>query len=152
MKTPEYWIIDVIEAFNSGQIEKFKQIMAANASGQALLGHHAEVLSQKIGMMSLLNLAYNTGFKHLTFEQIAQYTNVEMREVELLVIRCISSELLSATINQTEGLVTVHSVKPRILTQEQMVKLSKYLVCWAQNVNQQLCKSEQQTGDVPVMS
>merc|ERR1712062_446330 len=134
-----------IEAFNNGNIDRFTQLLATNspaASSQHPLKVHSQILEQKIRMMSLLNLAYETGFKHLSFEQIAQHTKIQLKDVELLVIRCIASKLISATINQTSGVVTIHSVKPRVLTQEQMGKLSMYLMTWAQNVEVQQAKSQ----------
>merc|ERR1719223_569549 len=74
------WIVGLIEAFNSGNIPTFETTCADNQhlldTEAHFLSKHRDVLRQKICMMAFLNLAYNTGFKHLTFHQITQHTKV----------------------------------------------------------------------------
>ena len=58
----------------------------------------------------------NKDERSLSFKQIAETTKVELDEVEYLVMKAMSLELVRGTIDQVEQMVHVDWILPRYLT------------------------------------
>jgi len=136
--TPNKNLLQVVEAFNNGDIKAYQE----QSSNIPSLGHSPAqnktfklVLEQKVRMMSLLTLIYETGANLLSFDAIARRTHIDIEDVDLLVIKCIADGLIDGTIDQLKGTLVITNVRPRVLTQPQMNWLANYFQDWAINID-----------------
>ncbi|MCP9261346.1 26S proteasome non-ATPase regulatory subunit 13 [Dirofilaria immitis] len=114
--TREKWIIDLLYAFNSGDLNKFNEYRAQWAEWDDLKDHQ-DLLEDKIRLLSLMEIALARPSKerYISFQEIADKAQIDLNKVEALVMRALSKELVQGSIDQVEELVNITWVQPRIL-------------------------------------
>lgn len=120
------WVVDMLEAFNSGDLARYESL-TPSWSTQPDLVTHALALRKKITLMCLMEMTFKSHDGILTFGQIAQHARVEPSEVEMLVMRALSLKLVKGNINQVEGRVHLWWVQPRVLNRSQILSLRSRL-------------------------
>ena len=67
-----------------------------------ILSQHVGTLKTKIKIMALLELVFNRpkNDRNVTFETIAKVTGLQIKEVETLVIKAMSKNLIKGSIDQ----------------------------------------------------
>lgn len=116
------WVIDLLEAFNSGDLAKYDALQP-QWSGQPDLVTHALEMRKKITLMCLMEMTFKSHDGILTFEQIAEQTRIEISDVEMLVMRALSLKLVKGKIDQVNGRVNLWWVQPRVLNRGQILSL-----------------------------
>jgi len=143
--TEHQWLADIIYAFNTGNIPKWKELQQYESTKlnniQAFTQKH-ELLDKKISLMSLVDLAFKrtTGDRNISFSDIAKATQCE--DVEMLIMRAISLGLLRGNIDQVDEVFTVVWVQPRILDLLQITDMSSKIELWTQKVKNSLVVME----------
>lgn len=120
------WVIDLLGAFNSGDLAKF-EALTPQWSTQPDLRTHTMDLLKKITLMCLMEMTFKSHDGILTFEQIASQANIEITDVEMLVMRALSLKLVKGTIDQVNGCVHLWWVQPRVLNRAQILSLRSRL-------------------------
>lgn len=130
------WLFNLIQYLNSGNLVKFNEWLKPSLSKSPLLAHHEKFLHQKIVIMSLLELISTelTTNKKLLFKSISDVTGTPIDEVELLIIKCFSLNLIKGYINQIQQILVVTWLQPRILNLDQVKTLYNHLVDWDSRV------------------
>lgn len=126
------WLYQLIISLNAGNSTEFNKYLAASLKYYPKLNSHEVFLKQKIIIMSLVELisvksAFN---KQISFEEISSYTGTNVNEVEYLIIKCFSLNLIKGNINQIDQLLTVTWLQPRILNLDQIKTLYDNLNNW----------------------
>lgn len=131
-----YWLYNLIQYLNAGNLAKFDQCIADCKAKTPLLAHHQEFLHQKIVIMSLLELisVKLTTSKLLLFKEISSVTGTPEDDVEFLIIKCFSLNLIKGSINQIDQVLLVTWLQPRILNLDQVKTLYDHLVDWDSRV------------------
>lgn len=143
--TENQWLGDIINAFNTGDIPKWKQLQQSEApklnSVEAFTKKH-ELLNKKISLMSLVDLAFkrSTGDRNISFKEISDTTQTE--DVEMLIMRAISLGLLRGNIDQVDETFSVVWVQPRILNLTQISGLANNIEQWTKKVKNSLVVME----------
>jgi len=120
------WVVDLLGAFNSGDLAKFEALQP-QWSTQPDLTAHAIELVKKITLMCLMEMTFNSHDGILTFEQIATQARISVADVEMLVMRALSLKLVKGTIDQVSGHVHLWWVQPRVLNRSQILSLRSRL-------------------------
>lgn len=104
-------------------------------------------LRQKICIMTLIELIFVENLRILSFEQIANATNLtdNINDVEHLIMKAISLGLIKGSIDQVNQLVTITWVQPRIINLNQIQKMNEKLIQWNNDV-MELAKRMDQYG------
>lgn len=137
--TPNQWLVDLLYAFNRGDLDKFdayKQFWAQQADLKA-----SEVkLRQKICLLCLMEMAFTrpAANKQLGFDEVAAKTKLPEDEVELLVMRALSLGLVKGSINQVERKIFISWVQPRVLDISQIKSMRSRLDAWSGEVNKMI--------------
>ena len=84
----------------------------------------------------------------LTFEDVAARTKLPLDQIELLAMHALSLGLIRGSIDQVDGKLNMHWVKPRVLDLRQVATLKKRLDQWTNDVKQMSTLVEQQAGDI----
>lgn len=68
--------------------------------------------------------------RSLTFDRIAKHCLIEKIDVELLVMKAMSLELVKGTIDEVEELVHIDWILPRYLSQAHLTIMRDKLTTW----------------------
>ncbi|KAK4337195.1 hypothetical protein RND71_043294 [Anisodus tanguticus] len=133
LKQKDQWLIDLLEAFNSGDLQKFSDLRPT-WSAQPDLASHEIQLRQKISLLSLMELTFKSPNGILTFDEIAAKTFISSNVVELLVMKALSLNLVKGEIDEVEKKVNLNWVQPRVLDKQQINILKLKLEDWSKNI------------------
>ncbi|OBA20786.1 hypothetical protein METBIDRAFT_42936 [Metschnikowia bicuspidata var. bicuspidata NRRL YB-4993] len=127
-----YWLYNLIQTLNSGQLQKFSEWLQTAFVKSPQLAHRQQFLHEKIVIMSLLELISLklTSDKKILFAEICSVTGTPENDVEFLIIKCFSLGLIKGFINQIDQVLVVTWLQPRILNRDQVKTLYNHLVNW----------------------
>lgn len=134
--TPNEWLIDLLNVFNTGDIRRFEEMQPKWAS----IGDIAvqkDKLRRKISLLCLMEMTFKRPSKDrkLTFQEIAKETKLPIDEVELLVMKALSLGLVKGSIDQVSQEVHLNWVQPRVIGKAQISSMIKRLDLWLSDVN-----------------
>lgn len=151
--TPNAWLGEVMEAFHVGDVDKFNKVIGDNMSAfqaQPALSHASEYIKEKISLLCLLQLVFKrpSHQRTLSFGDIAAGTRLPLNQVEWLVMRAMSLDLMKGSIDQVDQKVHVTYIKPRVLDNTQISDLAVRLKDWGVKVRETLVMMEDQTPEL----
>eukprot|EP01137_Pigoraptor_chileana_P019596 Opistho-2@80820 len=134
--TDKEWLVRLLYAFNSGDIDKYGGLQP-HWKAQADLANNVMRLQQKITLLSLMELVFKRPAENRTipFRIIAKETKLALEDVELIVMKALSLGLIRGTIDQVDEVVHVTWVQPRVLDLKQIALLQSRVKEWSLNVN-----------------
>ncbi|KAG5670690.1 hypothetical protein PVAND_000937 [Polypedilum vanderplanki] len=129
------WLIELLKAFNSGDIGKFDK-MKPQWSKMADLAAQETKLRQKISLLCLMEMTFKrpANNRTITFAEIAEETRLPLKEVELLIMKALAQGLVRGAIDQVSGVVNMTWVQPRVLNREQVSSMANTLEAWIQSI------------------
>ncbi|KAJ2655298.1 26S proteasome regulatory subunit [Coemansia sp. RSA 1200] len=143
--TEHEWMMDLLLAFNSGDIAKY-ETMAASLNSQPLLKQQQSMLQQKIRLMALIESMFKrqgAGTRMVPFNAVAAETKMPVNDIEHLVMKALSLGLIRGSIDQVDKQITVQWVQPRYLGKEQIRSLVDRLAQWEAQVKNTAQKMSQ---------
>lgn len=129
------YIRDLLVAFNSGDLAKFEQLRGKWQTQKDLLANE-KAIHEKITLLSLMELAFKSKHGSLSFNEISSATHLPIDEVELLVMKALSKELVKGSIDEVQSKVMITWVQPRVLNKKQIRNMKKRLESWFKHVSQ----------------
>ncbi|PNF30056.1 26S proteasome non-ATPase regulatory subunit 13 [Cryptotermes secundus] len=134
--TDKAWLVDLLYAFNTGDIVLFEK-MKPQWSSIADLAAQELKLRQKISLLCLMEMTFKRPAtdRQLTFEEISRETRLPLNEVELLVMKALAQGLVRGAIDQVACNVHMTWVQPRVLDKQQISSMVQRLDCWCKDVN-----------------
>lgn len=147
--TPQEWVIGVLNAFNSGNIAGFEGF-GPHMQQERVLVENVAFLQQKIQLMALIEIIFHLSAdkRNLSFTDVAAGTLLKVDQVEHLLMKAMSLNLIKGTIDQVEGVVSVTWVQPRVLDKAQIAALKHRLEQWNQTVNDTVTKMLAQSPEL----
>ncbi|KAJ1979980.1 26S proteasome regulatory subunit [Dimargaris verticillata] len=151
--TEHAWLCDVLAAFNAGEIAKFASF-AGHFNKQPLLQSHLAFLRQKVCLMTLIEVMFKhiSQTRHIGFDIVAQEARLPLDEVEHLVMKALSLELIRGSIDQVEQAINLEWVQPRFLGKTQIKAMAEQLDQWKDKVHQMVVQMEQQSPELFVQN
>lgn len=133
--TPEAWLIQLVSAFNVGDLKKFEQL-EPQWRGVEDLNKNAHLLKHKICLLCLMEIVFRhpDADRRLNVSDIAAKVELSVAEAEFLIMKALSLQLIKGEIDQVESIVHVTWVKPRVLTKEQLAHVATRMNMWARKV------------------
>lgn len=109
--TDNAWLIELLYAFNAGDINKFES-MKPKWSAIADLAAQELFLRQKISLLCLMEMTFKrpSHNRQLTFAEISRETKLPIIEIELLVMKALSQGLVKGHIDQVKALHLLKSI------------------------------------------
>ncbi|GLV37077.1 Regulatory particle non-ATPase 9 [Carabus blaptoides fortunei] len=134
--TENAWLVELLYAFNSGDIQKFES-MKPQWSTIADLAAQELFLRQKISLLCLMEMTFKrpSHDRQLTFEEIARDTRLPVNEIELLVMKALAQGLVRGAIDQVSATVNMTWVQPRVLDRTQIASMVQRLDIWCKHVS-----------------
>lgn len=140
INTPYQWLYDLINVINEGNIDNFNIIIGEHMKdiqSQSALSSKLDVIKQKAVIMALLQLIFNKPTKNrvISFDEICKATKMPIDQVEYIVMRAMSHDLIKGEIDQVKQLITITYLKPKVLTIDEIRSLSKSIGVWIDNIH-----------------
>lgn len=134
--TPNSWLIDLLQAFNAGDIAALERLKPQWSKVADLVAQELK-LRQKISLLCLMEMTFKrqANNRQLTFAEISQETRLPLGEVELLVMKALAQGLVRGAIDQVAGTVNMTWVQPRVLDRSQIAGMVQRLDGWCKDVN-----------------
>lgn len=133
--TDNEWLVELLQAFNSGDINKFEQ-MKPKWSTIADLAAQEVKLRQKISLLCLMEMTFKrpANKRTITFEEIAQEAKLPIKEVEILIMKALAQGLVKGAIDEVAGVVNMTWVQPRVLDRKQVAAMATTLDTWMASI------------------
>ena len=143
----------MLQSLGKGKINEFQTAIAKH---QDYLSRFPAVtkemvyLNQKVRIIAFLELLFacSSDEMQVPFARIAATCNIEKDDVELLVMKAQSLELIRGSIDQVSQTVQVDWVMPRYLQKEHLRLLAGRLDEWGQKMENVIRLVENGSGDL----
>ncbi|XP_076754114.1 regulatory particle non-ATPase 9 [Xylocopa sonorina] len=134
--TPNSWLVDLLQAFNAGDIVALERLKPQWSKVADLAAQELK-LRQKISLLCLMEMTFKrqANNRQLTFAEISQETRLPLGEVELLVMKALAQGLVRGAIDQVAGTVNMTWVQPRVLDRTQIAGMVQRLDGWCKDVS-----------------
>ncbi|CAJ0945614.1 unnamed protein product, partial [Mesorhabditis belari] len=131
----EKWLLDVLYAFNEGDLNKFYGL-ERYWGGWPDMKKQKEFLVEKIRLLSIMEIALARPSKerNISFGEIATKAQIETSKVEHLVMKALSKELIRGAIDQVNQTVHISWVQPRVLNATQILSMADRISEWCRDV------------------
>jgi len=122
--TPQQWVVELLTAFNSGDVGRYEAMQPAWSAVPDLVANKA-VLGNKICLLALMEMTFRrpSTDRLLSFDAIAAQTKIPVDQVEFLVMRALAKGLVKGSIDQVDRTVNLTWVQPRVLDKDQLKTL-----------------------------
>lgn len=130
------WLVQLLFAFNSGNIKAYKELHS-QWSKQPDLNTNEKYMREKISLLCLMEMTFKRPATQrvLSFDDIAQETDLSKGDVENLVMRALSLKLVKGLIDQVDQTVHMSWVQPRVLDKDQIGTMADRLHLWCNQVS-----------------
>ncbi|XP_074655076.1 26S proteasome non-ATPase regulatory subunit 13-like [Tubulanus polymorphus] len=143
------WLVDLLFIFNSGNVAKFISQKSVWTK-QADLAKAENFLLEKIRLLSLMEMTFKrpANSRQLAFDEISKAAQVDVNDVELLVMKALSLDLVRGSIDQVEQKCHMTWVQPRVLDLEQIGIMQQKLKLWCEEVKSMEMMVEVKAHDI----
>jgi len=143
------WLIDLLFAFNSGDVTKFRQLKP-KWSTQRDLAHNEALLFEKVCLLCLMEMTFRREAtqRQISFTEIAQATTLPVDQVEMLIMKALSQGLVRGRIDEVQSTVSLTWVQPRVLDQSQLSSMMQKIGTWCQSVGSMEVLIENKAGEI----
>ena len=119
--TPNEWLVNLLLAFNSGNVQGYEKLRS-QWSKQPDLNSNQEILYEKLCLLVLMEMTFKreANDRLLTFQDVADQTGLSPDKVELLVMKALSKGLVKGQIDQVGNTINLTWVQPRVLDKDQL--------------------------------
>lgn len=138
-ETPEAWLLEMLAACASGDVTRFAQVTqtySKEISAQPALLNRSNAVEEKMKLLALVWLVFSKPphERTLSFEEISTALQVPIDQVEWVLMRAMSVELLKGQVDQVDQTVHITWLLPRVLNQAQMKDLAARIGSWTETV------------------
>merc|ERR1711860_156245 len=119
--TPNEWLVNLLMAFNSGDVETYEKLRGSWTK-QPDLNSNQEILYEKLCLLVLMEMTFrrDANDRSIAFKEISAQTGLSEDKVELLVMKALSKGLVKGQIDQVGSSVNLTWVQPRVLDKNQL--------------------------------
>ncbi len=147
------WIYNLILSFNSSKVDQFLQMIKnyeSQIKSNNILKDKIDFLGMKIRIAALLDLIFqkNKNERTILFKEIMQNCLVDSKEIEFIVMKALSLNLIKGHIDQVEEKVVVNWIQPKYLDKDKINILKGRFENWIVKANRVLKEMEDFGGDL----
>jgi 26S proteasome regulatory subunit N9 len=137
--TPEAWLMEFMNAMAKGDVLLFQNLSSkysAQIQTQPALVLRASTVQEKITLLALVHMVFErpSAERTLPFQEIADRIHIPVSQVEWVLMRALSLNLIQGWIDEVDQSIQVTWVIPRVLTRDQLQELATRLGQWAVQV------------------
>ncbi|KAF7684166.1 26S proteasome regulatory subunit RPN9 [Astathelohania contejeani] len=118
-------LFEIVSEFQEGK-------MSPLINEIAILKQHSTFLEQKLNLIRLINLCFNSTRKMLSFSEIEEKLGVD--SAIPLLVQALGLGVVSGVINGEERIFEFTHVIPRVLTKEELIEMKNKFSIWRRKV------------------
>lgn len=135
------WMFHMMQSLGTGNINEFNRIVQQYQefiSRFPNIVNEMTYLEQKVRIIAFLELIFQLGKdeRSIPFDRIADVCQVERQDVELLVMKAMSLDLIRGTINEVDQVVHVDWAQPRYLSKNHLQIMAEKINGWQNKLEQ----------------
>jgi 26S proteasome regulatory subunit N9 len=145
------WLFHMMKTLGEGRIAEFAQTVQQNQGSISKFPNIVKemtYLEQKVRIIAFLEMIFecNKNERSIPFSQIAVKCQVEEADVEFLVMKAMSLDLIKGTINEVQQVVHVEWCQPRYLSKNHLKIMAQKMVDWEAKLDNviRLCENNAQ--------
>lgn len=129
------WLHDLLQTLGRGQISEYERSVQTH---HEMISRFPNImkelthLQQKVRIISFLELLFEVekDDRSLKFSRIAQHCQLEKSDVELLLMKAMSLQLIKGNIDEVDEVVHVDWMLPRYLSKAHLEIMTRKLQDW----------------------
>lgn len=131
------YLVELMESAASGDVAAIKTLEAKRSQLEAN-GCDIKIIQEKIMLLALVHMVFerDSNDRKMLFSDISERLQVDQDQVEWIIIKALSLNLIKGSMDQVDGAVDITWVMPRVLDANTMKALSERLGEWAAKVSQ----------------
>ncbi|GJR77086.1 26S proteasome non-ATPase regulatory subunit 13 homolog A [Tanacetum coccineum] len=151
--SPVSWLYHLLEAFNSGDLVRFRDLCLVHReflSAQPALVENEKKILEKCHILCLMDIIYSrlSEDRTISLSLIAKRTKLSVEDAEYLLMKSLSVHLIEGIIDQVDGTVYVSWAQPRVLGIPQIRDLRHRPDNWINKLQRAIATMEAETPDV----
>jgi 26S proteasome regulatory subunit N9 len=156
MKDSKYeWLYNLILYFNSSKVDQFLAGMEKyknEINNNKILKEKIDFLKIKIRIAALLDLIFskNKNERIITYDEIIKVCNTNKNDIEYIVMKALSLNLIKGYINQVEEKIVINWIQPKYLDNEKIKVLYGRFENWIVKANKIL--TDLQENGAPLLN
>jgi len=150
--TPNAWLVDLLLAFNSGDVQGYEKLRD-QWTKQPDLNQNQEILYEKLCLLVLMEMTFrrDANDRQITFSDVSQQTGLNVDKIELLVMKALSKGLVKGHIDQVEQTINLTWVQPRVLDKEQLKTIMAKITTLSSSIKSMENMIENNAGEILTM-
>lgn len=150
---PHQWLYALLQSVDAGDLQRFREVCIQNGpyfEAQPLLVSNRHKLEQKTSLLSLVNhiTASATANAQFSFQSLSSSSKIPLEDVERLVMRAISLQLISGHMDEVTQVLTVTWVMPKQLTDAEVKQREEKVDVWSGRVHNVLLELENEVPEL----
>lgn len=143
-------LILLLDRGNSSSIIEFNEKFAPIIQQKEPFSQHFNMIQQKLALAVFLEIIFSRPFdsRVFSFDEIAEGCHMEKDNVELLVMKALSSGIIKGVIDEIEEKITVTWCKPKALSKPRLIHLKEEIDRWIKIVHQQKIALEERAQPI----
>jgi 26S proteasome regulatory subunit N9 len=143
-------LIIMLERGDSKSVDDFEREFVPLICQSEVFGPCLEEIREKVAIAVFLQLIFERDYRSrvLSFAEIANRCHIEIDQVEFLVLKAMSTEIIRGIVDEVEQLVAVTWCKPKKLDEERLKHLKAQIDAWVVIVHQQQVKVKETSQPV----
>lgn len=136
------WLKELILLLDRGEpttINEFNEKFLPIINQTAPFSNYLLTIQTKLALSVFLQVIFSRPFENrtLTFEEVSQACSININQVEILVLKALSAEIIKGTIDEVEQKIVVTWCKPKALGIDRLQHLKKQIDEWIAIVHRQ---------------
>jgi translation initiation factor 3 subunit M len=128
-------LFDLLEIFSSDDYSAYLDFLETNSlSSLSIPDSAADVLANKIRLLTLSSIAATTTTRSVPYAQIAQALQIPSEDVEMWVIDTIRAGLVEGKLSQMKGEFLVQRATYRVFGEKQWAEIQGRLMVWRRSL------------------
>jgi 26S proteasome regulatory subunit N9 len=151
--TQDQWLADLVLALHHGSVQEFDTVCDRNKEAyfaQTILKSKHDDVKKKVVLLAVMSIVFERGSNDRTiaFSDIAARAFIPHDQVEWVLMRGMSLNLIKGNIDQVNETVSITWVLPRVLDKPQLEVICEQLNGWTGRVKTTLNTVEDETHEL----
>nr|KMM69709.1 eukaryotic translation initiation factor 3 subunit M [Coccidioides posadasii RMSCC 3488] len=135
LRSAEPSLFELLEIFASDTLDAYEEfIKSTPLSSMHNLAESAEILQNKMRVLTLASLAASTPSRSLPYDSISNALRIPREDVEKWVIDTIRAGLVEGKLSQLKGEFLVHRATYRVFGERQWAEVQGRLMVWRRSL------------------
>lgn len=144
------WLRELILLLDKGEpktISEFNEKFLPIINKSQQFSNYIGAIQTKLALSVFLQVIFSRPFENrtLTFDEVAKACSIKKDQVELLVLKALSAEIIKGNIDEVEQKIVVTWCKPKALAKERLQHLKDQIDGWIKIVHKQKLELDKKT-------